>query len=98
LLYTQLNDRFPSPVVQLNRAVAIARAQGPDIALTLVDEVAATGRLDEYHLLPAVRADLLTQLGRFDDASAEFHRAAGLTANTTEQEMLRERARGCQRQ
>jgi predicted RNA polymerase sigma factor len=87
-LYAVLNSRFPSPVVQLNRAVAVGRAQGPDAGLALVDEIAATGRLDDYHLLPAVRGDLLARLGRFDEASAEFDRAASLTANAREREML----------
>lgn len=94
-LYAVLNSRFPSPVVQLNRAVAVGRAQGPEAGLALVDELAATGRLDDYHLLPAVRADLLVRLGRVDEASSEFDRAAALTANTTEREMLLERARRC---
>jgi RNA polymerase sigma factor (sigma-70 family) len=94
-LYAVLNSRFPSPVVQLNRAVAVGRAQGPEAGLALVDELAATGRLDDYHLLPAVRADLLVRLGRIDEASLEFDRAAALTANTTEREMLLERARRC---
>jgi RNA polymerase sigma factor (sigma-70 family) len=96
-LYTMLDQRFPSPVVQLNRAVAIGRAQGPAVGLALIDELAATGRLADYHLLAAVRADLLAALGRCTEASAEFERAARLTANTSEQLMLRERARGCRR-
>ena len=96
-LYAVLNHRFPSPVVQLNRAVAVGRAQGPDAGLALVDEIARTGRLDDYHLLPAVRADLLANLGRFGEASAEFDRAATMTANTREREMLLERAGRCRR-
>jgi RNA polymerase sigma factor (sigma-70 family) len=95
-LYEMLNERFPSPVVQLNRAVAVAKARGPETGLALVDEVAATGRLDAYHLLPAVRADMLERLDRFAEAAAEFGRAAALTANTTEQEMLRKRAARCE--
>ena len=96
-LYAQLDERFPSPIVQLNRAVAVAKVDGPGAGLTLVDAIAATGRLDRYHLLPAVRADLLAKLGRLDEAAAEFDRAARLTGNTSEQQMLAERARHCRR-
>lgn len=94
-LYTILASRFPSPVVQLNWAVALAMAEGPNAGLTLVEQIAAGGKLDGYHLLPAVRGDLLARLGRLDQASAEFERASTLTANTTEQRLLRDRATRC---
>ena len=87
-----LADRFPSPVVQLNRAVALAMAEGPDAGLALLEQVATTGDLDGYHLRHAVRGDLLVRLGRPGEASAEFERAATLTANTAEQRLLRARA------
>lgn len=90
-LYAILAARFPSPVVQLNRAVALAMAEGPRAGLALVEEIAAGGKLDSYHLLYAVRGDLLARLGRIDDACAEFERASTLTANTTEQQLLRHR-------
>ena len=91
-LYAVLAARFPSPVVQLNRAVALAMAEGPDAGLALLEQVATTGDLDGYHLLHAVRGDLLARLGRPGEASAEFERAATLTANTAEQRLLRARA------
>ena len=84
-----------SPVVELNRAVAVSRAEGPAAALPLVDALAAEGTLDNYHLLPAVRADLLHSLGRLDEARSEFERAAGLTRNVREQQLLRLRAAAC---
>lgn len=96
-LYTILAGRFPSPIVQLNRAVALAMAEGPGSGLALVDEVAATGELDGYHLLHAVRGDLLARLDRLDEAVAEFERASTLTANSTEQRLLRERITQCRR-
>lgn len=91
-LYAILAARFPSPVVQLNRVVAVGMAAGPGAGLALADELAATGALDGYHLLHAVRADLLTRLGRFDEAEAAFRRAAARTANTAEQRLLQDRA------
>jgi RNA polymerase sigma factor (sigma-70 family) len=91
-LYTILASRYPSPVVRLNQAVAVAMANGPSAGLALVDEVAAGGGVDGYHLLHAVRGDLLARLGRLDEASAEFEVAATLTANATEQRLLSERA------
>jgi RNA polymerase sigma factor (sigma-70 family) len=91
-LYAILAARFPSPVVQLNRVVAVGMAAGPAAGLALADELAATGALDGYHLLHAVRADLLTRLGRFDEAEAAFRRAAARTANTAEQRLLQDRA------
>ncbi|WP_460724982.1 RNA polymerase sigma factor [Nocardia heshunensis] len=90
-LYAILAQRFPSPIVELNRAVAVAMLHGPAAGLELVDAVAAP--LDDYHLLHAVRGDLLLRLGRDSEARAAFHRAAALTANTTERELLLARAR-----
>lgn len=90
-LYAVLAQRFPSPVVELNRAVAVAMAHGPAAGLELIDAVAAD--LDGYHLLHAVRGDLLERLGRTAEARAAFERAAELTANDSERELLRERAR-----
>jgi RNA polymerase sigma-70 factor, ECF subfamily len=94
-LYDALAQLAPSPVVDLNRAVAVAMAFGPAAGLELVDSLASEGSLDGYHLLPSVRGDLLAKLNRFDEARAEFERAAGLTGNTRERELLVERARAC---
>ncbi len=94
-LYAQLAQRFPSPIVELNRAVAIAMVHGPAAGLELVDAVAATGTLDGYHPLHAVRADLLARLGRSAQARAAFLRAAELTANDAERSLLRGRAEAC---
>ncbi|MEV0408953.1 RNA polymerase sigma factor [Actinoallomurus sp. NPDC050550] len=91
-LYALLAEGFPSPVVELNRAVAITMVHGPAAGLELVDAVAASGTLDGYHLLHAVRGDLLGRLGRPAEARAEFLRAAELTANTAEQALLHGRA------
>jgi RNA polymerase sigma-70 factor, ECF subfamily len=92
-LYTLLAQRAPSPIVELNRAVAVAMAFGPDAGLELVDELVADGALAAYHLLPAVRGDLLAKLGRGDEARAEFQRAAELTRNERERDVLLARAR-----
>ena len=92
-LYEALAQLTPSPVVELNRAVAVAMAFGPAAGLELVDALTAEASLREYHLLPSVRGDLLRKLGRFDEARAEFERAASLTRNARERELLRERAR-----
>ena len=92
-LYTLLVQRVPSPIVELNRAVAIAMAFGPDAGLELVDALVADGALAAYHLLPAVRGDLLAKLGRGDEARAEFRRAAALTRNERERDVLLARAR-----
>jgi RNA polymerase sigma factor (sigma-70 family) len=94
-LYAQLAERFPSPVVELNRAVALAMVHGPAAGLELVDAVAACGMIEGYHLLHAVRADLLARLGRRTEANAEFIRAAELTANTAERSFLHIRAADC---
>jgi len=92
-LYTLLARRAPSPIVDLNRAVAVAMAFGPQAALELVDVLVADGALATYHLLPAVRGDLLARLGRGDEARAEFQRAADLTRNERERDVLLARAR-----
>ena len=90
-LYDGLAQLMPSPVVELNRAVAIGMAFGPEPALELVDELTAEPALRGYHLLPAVRGDLLAKLGRDEEARAEFERAASLTQNTRERALLLER-------
>jgi RNA polymerase sigma-70 factor (ECF subfamily) len=92
-LYQTLAEVAPSPVVELNRAVAIAMAFGPAAGLELVDALASEASLENYHLLPSVRGDLLFKLGRFDEARAEFQRAASLTRNSRERELLLNRAR-----
>jgi RNA polymerase sigma-70 factor (ECF subfamily) len=92
-LYAVLNWVAPSPVVELNRAVAVSMADGPAAALDLVDGL--DGRLHDYYLLPSVRGDLLAKLGRPAEARAEFERAAGLTANERERDLLLARAREC---
>ncbi len=96
--YTELARRVPSPVVQLNRAVAVGMASGPAAALALVDSLTAEPSLAGYHLLPSVRGDLLFKLGRFEEARAEFERAATLTRNAREQTLLTERAAACVRE
>jgi RNA polymerase sigma factor (sigma-70 family) len=92
-LYGVLAEVMPSPVVELNRAVAVSLALGPQVGLDLVDELARRGSLDAYHLLPSVRGDLLVKLGRPDEARREFERAAALTGNLREQQLSAERAR-----
>jgi len=92
-LYGVLAQVTPSPIVELNRAVAVAMAFGPDAGLELVDALVADGALAAYHLLPAVRGDLLAKLGRGDEARAEFQRAAELTRNERERDVLLARAR-----
>ena len=96
-LYDALAQVAPSPVVELNRAVAVAMAFGPAEGLEIVDELCDERALERYHLLPAVRGDLLEKLGRRDEARAEFERAAALTGNLREQLLLRKRAAGCGR-
>ena len=93
LLYAELAELAPSPVVELNRAVAVSMASGPAAGLELVDALTTEPSLADYHLLPAVRGDLLAKLGRMDEARAEFERAASLTQNSRERELLLERAR-----
>ncbi|HEY7729086.1 MAG TPA: RNA polymerase sigma factor [Candidatus Eisenbacteria bacterium] len=96
-LYDALVQLVPSPVVELNRAVAVSMAFGPAAGLALVDTLAAEPSLRGYHLLPGVRGDLLSKLGRADEARAEFERAASLTRNARERELLRARAAACGR-
>jgi RNA polymerase sigma factor (sigma-70 family) len=91
-LYAALNQVMSSPIVELNRAVAVSMAEGPAAALPIVDALADERALRSYHLLPSVRGDLLDRLGRYAEARVEFERAAGLTGNTREQELLRRRA------
>ncbi|RPF35660.1 RNA polymerase sigma factor [Streptomyces sp. TLI_185] len=93
-LYGLLAARAPSPVVELNRAVAVSMAQGPAQGLAIVDALAAEPTLRDYHLLPSVRGDLLARLGRTDEAREEFVRAAGLARNERERELLLRRAAG----
>ena len=92
-LYDALAQISPSPVVELNRAVAVGMAFGPQAALEIVDVLSADAALANYHWLPSVRADLLAKLGRADEARAEFERAAAMTRNARERELLLERAR-----
>ncbi|MGH7653473.1 MAG: RNA polymerase sigma factor [Gemmatimonadaceae bacterium] len=92
MLYGLLGQLLPSPVVELNRAVAVSMADGPEAALAIVDALAAEPALKNYHLLPAVRGDLLSKLGRQDEARAEFARAAEMTGNEREKKMMQRRA------
>ncbi|HEY0662028.1 MAG TPA: RNA polymerase sigma factor [Lysobacter sp.] len=94
-LYEALARLAPSPVVELNRAVALSMASGPAAGLELVDTLVAEPSLKGYHLLPSVRGDLLRKLGRMDEARVEFERAATLTRNARERDLLLERARTC---
>jgi RNA polymerase sigma factor (sigma-70 family) len=94
-LYARLAEVAPSPVVELNRAVAVSMAEGPEAGLRLVDALRQERALRDYHLLPSVRGDLLFKLGRRDEARAEFERAATLTGNAREAELLRQRAEAC---
>jgi len=94
-LYDQLGARYPSPVVALNRAVAVGMAEGPADGLAALEEITASRRLDNYHLLAAVRGDLLRRVGSLDAAAAEYERAAALASNEAEQHLLRTRASQC---
>ena len=94
-LYAELAQVSPSPIVELNRAVAVAMAFGPAAGLGIVDTLTSERLLQGYHLLPSVRGDLLRKLGRLDEARVEFERAASLTRNLREHELLLERARAC---
>jgi RNA polymerase sigma-70 factor (ECF subfamily) len=96
-LYDELARLMPSPVVELNRAVAVSMASGPAAALPLVDAIATVPALKNYHLLPSVRGDLLAKLGRFGEARPEFERAASLTRNARERDLLLVRARDAAR-
>ena len=94
-LYSDLAEIAPSPVVELNRAVAVGMASGPAAGLALVDTLLDDPALRGYHLLPSVRGDLLKKLGRFDEARAEFETAASMTRNARERDLLLQRAREC---
>jgi RNA polymerase sigma-70 factor, ECF subfamily len=94
-LYGELARTAPSPIVELNRAVAVSMASGPDAALTLVDQLLETGTLERYHLLYSVRGDLLDRLGRAKEAASEFDRAAALASNARERSLSEGRARSC---
>jgi RNA polymerase sigma-70 factor (ECF subfamily) len=96
-LYAALAQVAPSPVVELNRSVAVSMAFGPAAGLTLVDAIRDLPSLKNYHLLPSVRGDFLMRLGRFDEARSEFEHAASLTKNAREQGLLLERAAACSR-
>src|SRR5262249_40509848 len=94
-LYAELAEIAPSPIVALNRAVAVAMASGPAAGLELVNELTSAASLRGYHLLPSVRGDRLKRLGRLDEARLEFERAASLTRNSRERELLLKRAHAC---
>jgi RNA polymerase sigma-70 factor, ECF subfamily len=94
-LYDALAQLSPSPVIELNRAVAVGMAFGPAAGLELVNALTSDPSLEKYHLLPSVRGDLLTKLRRFDEARLEFERAASLTRNLRERELLLQRAKAC---
>jgi predicted RNA polymerase sigma factor len=94
-LYQRLAQLTPSPVVELNRAVAVGMAYGPAAGLEIVDDLQSEPALKSYHLLPAVRGDLLMKLNRHEEAQSEFERAASLTRNGAERELLLRRAAEC---
>jgi predicted RNA polymerase sigma factor len=96
-LYDALAQLVPSPVVELNRAVAVAMAFGPAAGLAIVEPLSSEPSLSGYHLLPSIRGDLLAKLGRVDEARAEFERAASLTRNERERGLLLARAGRCAR-
>ena len=96
-LYGELAEIMPSPVVELNRAVALAMLFGPAAGLEIVDALTAEPRCKDYHLLPSVRGDLLAKLGRDDEARAEFERAAALTRNARERDAAAEARRRLRR-
>jgi predicted RNA polymerase sigma factor len=96
-LYAVLAEVLPSPIVQLNRAVAVSMAEGPQAGLDLVETLADEPSLKLYYLLPSVRADLLVKVGRHEEASIEFERAALLTSNERERDLSMERARAAAR-
>jgi RNA polymerase sigma factor (sigma-70 family) len=95
-IYELLAHLLPSPVIELNRAVAVAMAYGPAVGLEIVDALNAESSLQSYHLLPSVRGDFLFKLGRLAEARTEFERAANLTRNSRERELLLDRARICE--
>ncbi len=94
-LYGELGEVMPSPIVELNRAVALAMLFGPEAGLSIVDALTAEPLLKDYHLLPSVRGDLLAKLGRADEARGEFERAAAMTQNERERALLLKRASDC---
>lgn len=94
-LYAELAQRMPSPVIELNRAVAVAMAYGPADGLAIADTLVGEPSLKAYHLLPSVRADFLQKLGRLDEARGEYERAASLTRNARERDLLLGRAANC---
>jgi predicted RNA polymerase sigma factor len=94
-LYGALGGIVPSPIVELNRAVALAMLFGPSAGLEIVDALREEPALKAYHLLPSVRGDLLCKLGRFGEARAEFKAAAALTRNERERKLLLDRAASC---
>jgi len=96
ILYTELARLTPSPVIELNLAVAVSMAHGPQVGLALLDALVSEPSLARYHLLPSVRADLLYKLGRHPEARIEFERAAALTRNTRERDLLLTRAASCE--
>src|SRR5262249_5139652 len=91
-LYAQLAAVRPSPVIELNRAVAVGMAEGPEAALAIVDRLGSEPALKAYHLLPSVRGDLLFKLGRYEEARAAFEAAAALAGNRREHDLLQRRA------
>jgi RNA polymerase sigma factor (sigma-70 family) len=95
-LYGQLAEIMPSPIIELNRAVAVSMASGPQQALAIVDGLMRDPRVSNYHLLPSARADFLKKLGRLEEARTEFERAASMTQNSRERELLLERSRQCE--
>jgi RNA polymerase sigma-70 factor (ECF subfamily) len=94
-LYSALSHVAPSPIVELNRAVAVGMAEGPAAGLAIIDAIAGESALKNYHLLSSVRADFLHKLGRHKEARAEFRRAASLTQNSRERDLLLSRASNC---
>nr|WP_276602714.1 hypothetical protein [Nannocystis pusilla] len=96
-LYAALYQLLPSPVIELNRAVAVAMAEGPAAGLAIVDRLTGEPALARYHLLPGVRGDFLFKLGRFAEARVDLERAASLTRNARERDLLRERVAACDR-
>jgi len=95
-LYEALSTVTPSPIVELNRAVAISMAFGPAYGLQMVDELSAEPSLKGYHLLPSIRGDFLMKLGRLEEARTEFEKAASMTRNVRERELLLKRAKECE--
>jgi RNA polymerase sigma-70 factor (ECF subfamily) len=96
MLYDLLQQVMPSPIVSLNRAVAVAMAQGPQRALAIIDELAASGELEDYHLLHAARADMLRRLGSNDEAAESYKAALELVTNDSERRFLERRLKEVQ--